>query len=144
MNKLFKIEEEDYYVNEDKKTVTCVLTIKKENSYLKLPDSIGVRSEQMGLNSILYAQIDNIIHYRVVGKAKCAPEDEFDKKKGLIVARCRAYIKFNKLVRNYVNVVTKQLAKDAYTLGDILRQCKHDISADTRTLNKTLNNGTEH
>lgn len=143
MNKLFKIEREDYYVSEDKKTVTCVLTIEKENHYSKVPDSIGIYGDQMGLDNIFYAQI-GVNSYRVVGKAKCAPEDEFDKKKGLIVARCRAYIKFNKLVKNYVNAVAKQLAKDAYTLGDILRQCKHDISADTRTLNKTLSDGTEH
>ena len=141
MNKLFKIEREDYYVSEDKKTVTCVLTIEKVH-YSKVPDSIGIRSEQLGLDSIFYAQIGTF-RYRVVGKAKCAPEDEFDEKKGLIIARCRAYIKFNKLIKNYVNVVANQLAKDAYTLGDILRQCKHDISSDTRTLNKTLNDGTE-
>lgn len=143
MNKLFKIEREDYYISEDKKTVTCVLTIERKNNYSKLPDSIGVRSEQMGLDNIFYAQI-GVNRYRVVGKAKCAPEDEFDEKKGLIIARCRAYVKFNKLVTNYVNTIVKQIERDAYTLGDILKQCKHDISVDTRTLNKTLNDGTEH
>lgn len=143
MNKLFKIEKEDYYVNEEKKTVTCVLKIKKNNVYNELLDSVGPYADDDGEDVIRYAKLRGLI-YRVVGKAKCAPEDEFDKKKGLIVARCRAYIKFNKLITNYVNVVAKQLAKDAYTLGDIIRQCKHDISADVRTSNKTLSDGNEH
>lgn len=143
MNKLFKIEREDYYVSEDKKTVTCVLTIEKENHYSKVPDSIGICGEQIGLDNIFYAQI-GVNRYRVVGKAKCAPEDEFDKKKGLIVARCRAYVKFNKLVKNYVRVILDKISKDAYTLSDIMHQCIHDINVDTRTLNKTLSDGTEH
>ena len=61
------MKETKYYVNPEKKTVVCVITI--------LDDCFGVK-----------------IH-RFEGKAKCSPEDVFDENIGREIAQNRAFIK---------------------------------------------------
>jgi hypothetical protein len=96
------MKETKYYVNPEKKTVVCVITIQDD----------------------YYGEI-----HRFEGKAKCSPEDAFDENIGRQIAQNRAFIKMKihflnlkRSVRLAIANRTKELLKyGARTNAGILR-----------------------
>ena len=88
--------ETKYYVNNDKRTVVCVLTC-GEFSAMEFIENGGdfapfVRKA--------------IMPTKFIGKAKCAPGDTFDENVGKTLAFTRAKTKFDKSLINGVRMLT--------------------------------------
>ena len=143
MEKLFEIEKEEYYVTKDKGTVTCILTVKRSNKYDVIPDSIGCRAEEKGGKAIDYAMVA-FNTYRLIGRSKCNPGDKFDETIGRTIAKSRAYIKYDKLVQNFLKPIRKQIGRDFMLLTRMRNKRMHDENFNESTLRKLLGNGIEH
>lgn len=85
------MKETKYYVNPEKKTVVCVITIQDD----------------------YYGEIR-----RFEGKAKCSPEDAFDENIGRQIAQNRAFIKMKIYIANRTKELLKYGAR---TNAGILR-----------------------
>ena len=114
MKGLFTIREESYIVNKEKKVVTCLISygIKEffkfykagclDILYYKLTDYLDKLSNKSG-------------HWWVeVGISKCSPDDTFDEKKGILIAKNRAEIKLAQIEQK----VIRKLCKDAGMIWD--------------------------
>ena len=143
MSKLFEIEKEEHYITLNKGTVTCILTVKKINAYGIVPDSMGCKAEDEGCAAIEYAKIAPN-RYRLIGRSKCNPEDKFDEKIGETIARSRAYIKYDRLVQNFIKPIRKQIARDFIELTRMKNKRMHDENFNESTLRKLLGNGAAH
>lgn len=111
--KIYKIENEaakknpkrnyiEYYVNEEKKTVTAVLTgVRKEMSsmfekkFMNAGFSAYRNEWFLGRTSALYEAMKTIPD-KIVATATCAPEDDFDVEFGCSLARMRLIEKLYK------------------------------------------------
>lgn len=88
----------DFFVNEDERTVACVITTKNE---------IPLKLEKYGLADDNYDDNEiEINEYR--GVAKCAPEDPWDERYGMKLAEYRAQRKR----QTHVNGEIKKYIKD--------------------------------
>lgn len=84
-----------YYVNEEKRTVVCVLT----SSEFDVLNYIGK-------NHTCYFPMDEVKYImprKYVGIAKCSPEDTFDEHIGSVVAFDRAKFKYDKTFISTMN-----------------------------------------
>lgn len=77
------MKETKYFVNPEKKTVVCIITVQDE----------------------YFREI-----HRFEGKAKCSPEDTFNEEIGKEIARNRAFIKMKAYLRDYKKEVRKAIA----------------------------------
>lgn len=111
--KIYKIENEaakknpkrnyiEYYVNEEKKTVTAVLIgVRKEmaNMFEKKFMNAGFSARRnewfLGRTSALYEAMKTIPD-KIIASATCSPEDEFDVEFGCSLARMRLIEKLYK------------------------------------------------
>ena len=143
MKKLFEIEKQECYVTEDKGTVTFILTVRKSDNNDVIPDSIGYRAEEKGVAAIRYAMV-KYNTYRLIGRSKCNPGDKFDEKIGETIAKSRAYIKYDRLVQNFLRPIRKQIGRDFMLLTRMRNKRMHDENFNESTLRKLLGNGAEH
>lgn len=79
----------DYYVNEEKRTVACKLTVPPNFVDTELGD-ILLRNDFYSS----YCSFDDK-QYEYIGVAKCHPEDTFEVDKGKRIAKLKALKKFN-------------------------------------------------
>ncbi len=111
MNINIKMEDCKFFVDEEKRTVVCVI----ENTRNKVLDFFNIstiwdRATQevtFDPNSVLYKKL--CLPERFIGKAVCAPEDEWDEEVGRIIAFDRAKYKLNtsffKRAQLYIDVI---------------------------------------
>lgn len=103
MKGILKVYNEKYVVNEEKGIVTYF--IRFEPRYYS------------GKNfDITCYSFNKIIHkiyggYIVVGIAKCSPEDTFDLKKGIQIARNRAEIKLAQVEQKAIRILCKHIGR---------------------------------
>jgi hypothetical protein len=97
---MFKIREMDkqVFVNEEKRT--CVVKVDYEIFLERYPYE---------------AMVGNYEYVTVVGKAKCLPEDQFDKVKGLRIAESKAMLKAINVAEKRMNEYILELKQ--YTSG---------------------------
>lgn len=88
-----QLNDTQFYVNEKKGTVVCVL-----EGYLNTPTGVG---------DILYLP-DRI--FKGVGVAKCAKDDVFDVERGKRIALAKAENKVYESAMNYISKTTNRLA----------------------------------
>ena len=111
-----------YYINEKKKTIVCTI-------------------EDM----LLIDEDDRFEYMRKItvrGKAKCMPEDKFDKELGMRIARDRADICYHKVLRDTLSADVNKAVKafDRFMVGvnaEIWKQTSK-INNITAHLNKLL------
>lgn len=89
-----KFNKLNYYVNTDKKVVTC----------------------------IVYVTI-NGFHYQSIGKAKCAPDDTFDEVKGRRIAESRAKTKVYKAAYSLYRNIAADLTNSASRFSELSEFC---------------------
>ena len=98
-------DEPDFFVNEEKGVVTCVM-----DCYLK------------GVDSVLNAMANNVYGYynhnpivstfTITASAKLDPQDKFDKEKGKKVARAKAESKaYKRISKSFCHVIEKYCEK---------------------------------
>ncbi len=109
--------ETSYYVDEDKKTVVCVIETCNE---------IERRLNKYELPHDYMGEVFPDVR-RYVGKAKCCPEDKWDESYGRKLAEYRAMMKRTKDVNNEVFNYTQELVKKLNLLGQygIMAEPKH-------------------
>ena len=103
MKGVLEICKENYIVNKEKKTVTYVITVATKNGF-------GVNNN-IYFNEYALSKYLKIKSYRIKisGVAKCNPDDEFDEKKGIQIARNRAEIKVAQLEQKAIGWIFKHL-----------------------------------
>ena len=146
-----KMSDCDFYVNEEKRTVVCVYPKSKDGctwgwngaSDLVI-DFIEENFDFPDVNlcdGVLYGSLKNKLKmpYRFIGKAVCAPEDEWNEELGKKIAFARAkekcYDSFFKRANLFVHTVTKRLG-DAI---DIFNNFGDKISASREALEDSIN-----
>lgn len=127
-----QIVERSFYVNHDKKTVTCV--IKTESCTLNHPSRDYI-------NSAVWETHDKALFsdHTFVGIAKCSPLDEFNEEKGKRIAESKAKVKAFKAYNKMYTKVS-DLIKNA--LVDVLNTalaCKYASETELKHI-KELDN----
>lgn len=123
----FKISKKQFYIDEKKKTVTCVL-IGEVNGYdinslrylytecnIELPDA-----DLKGNNSG---------KFKAVGKAVCSEEDKFDETLGKRLAENKAKYKLSEIADRYLNayiVSTNKLIKNLKESKKVVKKFKEN------------------
>lgn len=91
----------EYFVNEEKRTIACVVTT---------IDDVRSRLEKYGLSSDEYDE-DSLEIREYTGIAKCSPEDTWDETYGCHLAEYRAQklrqIDVNNEIRKYIRGISK-------------------------------------
>lgn len=86
----------DYYINEDKRTVTAVLPLTQLDA-IEFYEKAIERANPINKYDILMnvnLRDKYLIKDKYVGIAKCSPEDEFDEEKGMSLAKHRCLSKY--------------------------------------------------
>ena len=113
-----KMEDCRFFVDEEKRTVVCVIenTRKKVLDFFNIHSIIWNRTTQRVTfepNSALYKKL--CLPERFIGKAVCAPEDEWNEEVGRILAFDRAKYKLNtsffKRAQLYIDVINDEFNK---------------------------------
>ena len=148
--KIYKIENEaakknpkrnyiEYYVNEEKKTVTAVLTgVRQEMSCMfeKKFANAGFSAYRndwfLGRTSALYEAMKTIPD-KIIASATCAPEDEFDTEVGCNIARMRLLQKLYFYRAKVASILSVNLSSLECLLNDYSDFCdgKYDILGDS-------------
>lgn len=90
-----------YYVNKEKRTVVCVLECDEFSAVDFVERNHSIRGEYFAHDYKKY-----VMPMRFEGKAKCAPEDEFDEELGKLIAFDRAKAKYDRaLMSNTRNLI---------------------------------------
>jgi hypothetical protein len=105
MKGVLEIRKESYVINKEKKTVTYIINVCTVNA--------GI----IGGNNNIFCSEYSLMKYLgmknykkdIVGVAKCNPDDEFDEKKGIQIARNRAEIKVAQLEQKAIGWIFKHL-----------------------------------
>ena len=101
--KFIKNAEVKFYVNEEKKTVTCIIykdgVYVSDSSYIKMKWPPYKRAQEIEL--LPYSP-----DIKVSATSYCSSDDTFDKVKGKRIAMKKARIKFYKA---YLNIITENL-----------------------------------
>lgn len=101
MKGILKPTKEKYIVNEEKGAVTYFIEF--------VPKIKDTPSFSMYLWNAIEKQGFKDYAYFVVGKAKCSPEDTFDLKKGIQIARNRAEIKLAQVEQRVIYSILKEM-----------------------------------
>lgn len=105
--------EPDFFVNEEKGVVTCVM-----DCYLKGVDQV---LNHMANNVYGYYNHDNPIggNFTITASAKLDPQDKFDKEKGKKVARAKAESKaYKRISKSLLHVIEKYCEKLGNNLAE--------------------------
>lgn len=146
-----KMSDCDFYVDEEKRTVVCVYPKSKGTGVWPWNGASDLVIDFIEENfdfpdislcdGVLYSSLKNKLKmpYRFVGKAVCAPEDEWNEELGKKIAFARAkekcYDSFFKRANLFVHTVTKRLG-DAI---DIFNNFGDKISASREALEDSIN-----
>ena len=103
MKGILKPTKEKYIVNEEKGVVTYFIEFK--------PIIKDTPCFSMYLWHAIEKQGFKDYAYFVVGKAKCSPEDTFDLKKGIQIARNRAEIKLAQVEQMVIRILCKEIGR---------------------------------
>lgn len=101
------MKETKYYVNPEKKTAVCVITLMD-----------GYRPMA-----------------RFEGKAKCSPDDQFDEETGKEIALNRATIQMKSYLRDYKKFLRKAVARKIEELTVLNRHLAKGIERNTGEIN---------
>lgn len=94
-----RIATTEFFVNENKKTVTCVITgdLHVTNIGISIDFDVTKGSNSLDRNTWMYPdRIQNYNYFKVVTTTKCKDGDEFDVEKGKRIAKQKAKIKMYK------------------------------------------------
>ena len=122
-------ENEDftYYINESKRTIVCVFTPDHseyctgfEKAMKKVINETGYAVMLDPKCPVCYMDYPDTFE----GKAKCAPEDEWDAEYGKRLAKARALAKFHAAKSNYISEIVWSVS----SMLDLTREIseKHD------------------
>lgn len=94
-----RIATTEFFVNENKKTVTCVITgdLHVTNIGISIDFDVAKGSNSLDRNTWMYPdRIQDYNYFKVVATTKCKEGDEFDVEKGKRIAKQKARIKMYK------------------------------------------------
>lgn len=120
MKTLVTFDEVKFIENPEKKTVVCIMRC-VINKY-KHPTHYKVFISNFEDTHPWATEQNDVIHFRVVGKAQCYPNDRFDASLGRKIAESRAKAKaFDKAFQywDYVSKKMKSLLSDCVIQKDI-------------------------
>lgn len=99
LKKAIKQKAKNFYINKEKKTVTCVLTIDIDEYQFSRIVEFRKLIEKYNFHCVRDG------YYEFVGRAKCCPDDEFNEQLGKDLAYFRAkqnlLDRFHRLCRTY-------------------------------------------
>lgn len=95
----------DYYVNKEKKTVVCKMTV--PHNYMQNEVNNIISRNQFEERFLNWCKGERVFK----GVSKCHPEDTFDENTGKRIAKLRAMIQFNKDKECFLVEVRNKVAK---------------------------------
>jgi len=104
MKGILKPTDEKYLVDEAKGIITYIIKFKPKfynSNYVSCSPNYALKK--------LGFKLDWLNVTQVVGIAKCSPEDTFDKKKGIQIARNRAEIKLAQVEQMVIRTLCKEI-----------------------------------
>lgn len=108
MKGILKVCNEKYIVNEEKNVVTYIIKVttrNKESRCLTFYPNAALK--KLGYKCDYLFERD----FNVIGKAKLSPEDTFDLKKGIQIARNRAEIKLAQIEQMIIRILCKEIGQ---------------------------------
>lgn len=132
MNFKLSFKDPKFFVNEEKKVVTCVL-----NYWLNLPDYISCEtldnlSRFYGNNSLIPQYIMS-----VSAQAKLDPHDEFNVEVGMKVARAKAESKaYDQTARRLCNIFDNFIDKFGHSIETFCEKADGVVNHNARYINQ--------
>lgn len=106
----------EYRVYEESKVCVCLIKPHPDDAV----DEVISRFGEEGITVDVDDEPQYIMPSKLVGVAKCAPEDEFDKQKGMDIAFDRAYFKYRKNKKRLMLEIIKRVFKRAKPIVEYL------------------------
>jgi len=114
----------EIYIDEEKRTIVCVLTGAETEAISRIQKIINLKFE----TSLRAICGKSFINDKYVGKAKCDPGDEWNEELGIELAEARAYAKFNLAMYNALDNFSDILGSAIDAIDD--ECCRYSELAD--------------
>lgn len=123
-----------FFVNEEKRTVVCVIEGMKYQVYTDLDRTISA----VGTSILLGEAMDTLLKNRFVGKAVCSAEDEWDENTGRLLAYSRAKNKFYHSYFKHLNHIMYNIDRELDEVQARFNEFGDQISKSFDQMQKTL------
>lgn len=107
-----------YFVNAEKRTVVAVI-VNAENDFQR---KVRRRVDSRFADDFYFRGNRSFMPDKIVGKAKCAPEDVFDEMTGIQIARERALEKYDRIFNRELDFLLTKI----YEMADSIKEFRKD------------------